>query len=293
MPERRTDLACEARELWRERTGALTEVPGVRARTYRREGFAAERVEILNAEGAAALGRGEGTYVSLSLAPAVRREPGSFPRAVHAVARELRPLLPPGEGCVLVACLGNRAVTPDAVGPCTARSLLVTRHLTGEAGPLSALRPVAVFSPGVLAESGVESAALVRAAVRAAGAQCVLAVDALASRALDRVCTCVELTDTGIRPGSGVGNSRAELSRATLGVPVIAVGAPTVVDAATLCADLTGDLPADRESSLSGVFVTPREIDSRVEELGRILGWGITLALQSVLTFEELAALLA
>lgn len=291
----RTDLACEAHQLWRESAGETTRLKGVRAREGTAEGFPAERVEILDEEGAAAIGKPVGTYLSLDLTACWRREPESFPRAAAAVASLLTSLVPE-EGPVLVAGLGNAAMTADALGPRTAGHLLVTRHL-GAVLPM--LRPVAALAAGVLGTTGVESgelAAAVAAAVRPAR---VVAVDALASRSLSRLCRTVQIADTGIVPGSGVGNARAALNKETLGVPVIAVGVPTVVDAATLCADVLAEAgrpgldPGALGSGGRGVIVTPREIDSQVADISKVIGYGLSLALQEGLTVDDVEMFLS
>ena len=290
--QRRTDLAAEARELWRESAGETSALPGVRAREGRRRGFAVTRVEILDARGARALGKPEGTYVALDVGPCFSAQrPERFPEAVRALAEELTPMLPP-EGTVLVAGLGNAAMTPDAVGPAAVGHLLITRHL-GEALP--GLRPVAAAAAGVLGTTGMEAAEWVKGLAERVAPAAVIAIDALAARSVDRLCTAVQVSDTGIVPGSGVGNARLPITRETLGVPVLSVGVPTVVDAATLALDLLGEDAApprgllDREGAL---FVTPRDVDERLAALSRLVGYGVSLALQPSLTVEDLEALL-
>ena len=298
MLGRRTDLALEAKAIWEE--GARGgELKGVETRETEREGFAVTRVDILDGRGARALGKPEGAYVTVELDRLERREKDAFGRAARAVAAELRALLKlkPGES-VLVVGLGNRAITPDAVGPLAVGNTLVTRHLVEKLPEhFGSFRPVSALAAGVLGTTGVESgelAAAVAAAVRPAR---VVAVDALASRSLSRLCRTVQIADTGIVPGSGVGNARAALNKETLGVPVIAVGVPTVVDAATLCADVLaeagrGDLdPQALGDAGRGVIVTPREIDSDVTDLAKVLGYGIDLTLQPALRLEDIELL--
>ena len=300
MHKRRTDLAMEAHELWRESAGETTRLEGVEARDTRREGFQVTTVKVLSEEGAAALDKPVGTYVTLVLDGLLRREDDAFPRAARALAAELRALLPAAPGTeVLVVGLGNRAITPDAVGPLAADHTLVTRHLVDRVPEhFGAFRPVSAIAAGVLASTGMESGELVAALVEKTRPACVIAIDALASRSLRRVCRTVQLADTGIIPGSGVGNARMALNRESLGVPVVAVGVPTVVDAATLCADVLAEAgmaeldPAALAGAGEGVIVTPREIDSQVADLAKVLGFGITLALQEGLSPEEAQALL-
>ena len=288
----RTDLAVEAHALWRESAGETTRLKGVAAREEQAEGMTVTRVESLDQEGARALGKPEGTYLTLDISPLWRREEDAFPRAVRAVAALLGPLLPE-EGPVLAAGLGNQAMTPDALGPRSLDHLLVTRHL-GEALPQ--LRPVAGLGAGVLGTTGMEVAEWVRGAAEQVRPAAVIVVDALAARDLERLCATVQIADTGLVPGSGVGNHRMALNRETLGVPVISVGVPTVVDAETIARDLLGEAGAVPKA-LNGrgrrFFVTPESIDQKIRDLSKVLGYGINLALQESLALEDLEALLA
>ena len=190
----------------------------------------------------------------------------------------------PKQGSVLVAGLGNRRVTPDAIGPRATDFLLVTRHLVQTMPQdFSALRPVSALAAGVTGTTGIESGELIGAVVKKLKPACLIAVDALAARRQERVCRTVQVSDTGIVPGSGVGSHRTAVDRETVGVPVIAVGVPTVIDGAAL--------GSDTEAAPQGLYVTPRDIDRQVRQLGRLLGYGISLAVQPGLTAEDLAAL--
>ena len=297
MVQRRTDLAVEAHQLWREGAGDAASLPGVRAEEEDRNGFAVTTVTVSSPEAAQTLGKPQGTYITLELDGLLRREENAFQRAVQAVADALRPLLPP-EGPALVMGLGNRAVTPDLIGPLCVDHLLVTRHLVEQVPEhFGDLRPVAAAAPGVLASTGMESSLIAQALSRRLKPACVIAVDALASRSLDRLCRTVQLSNTGVAPGSGVGNHREALDRESLGAPVFTVGAPTVVDGATLALDLLeragkplpdrGELPAGE-----GFFVTPREVDQRVADLGKVLGYAVSMALNPSLTVDDLTMLL-
>ena len=289
MAQRRTDLAMEAHALWQEQAGEGERLQGVRAREDQVQGFAAHVVDVLDERGADALGKPQGRYVTVELDGLLRREEDSFARAVQAVAQLLQPMLPP-TGEALVVGLGNRAITPDLVGPLAVEHTLVTRHLVEGLAQFGHLRPVAALAAGVLATTGVESGRLIQAVAAQLRPACIVAVDALASRSVERLCRTVQLSDTGIVPGSGVGNHRMALSRETLGVPVLAVGAPTVVDASTLMMDLLG---RQDDEGLPGreLFVTPREVDSRVADLARVIGYGVSLALNPELSVEELTML--
>ena len=188
---------------------------------------------------------------------------------------------------MLVVGLGNAAVTPDAVGPETLKSVIVTRHLkTSCATAFSGFASVSAAEPGVLGTTGVESVELVRGVVEHVKPEAIIVVDALAASCAHRLCTTVQLTDTGIVPGSGVQNARAAFNAATLGAPVVAVGVPTVIDADAL---LPKDAP-DEPRAISGMVVTPRDIDARVRELGRLIGYGIDLAVHRGLTLADVAS---
>lgn len=297
MFAKRTDLALEARELWQEGAGRTGRLPGVKAGRQRLEGYGVTRVDILDRRGEEALGKPKGTYFHIDLASFFQRRPDFFERAVRAVGTELRALLP-AEGPALVVGLGNPAMTPDAVGPLAAESVLVTRHLLRSMPrQFSGFRSVAVMRTGVLGTTGVESAEAVAGLVQRVEPAMVIAVDALAARRRERLCSAVQLSDTGICPGSGVGNRRWALDRETLGVPVIAVGVPTVVDAATLAADLLEESgQAVEEDALlrghRGLTVTTQDIDARVRDLARVVGYGINWALQD-LDIAEITALLS
>lgn len=286
MQGRKIDLAVEAKELAEESARDLTELPGVRAREEEVEGLPLTRVEILTEEGAALVGKPRGTYLTLTLPalPQQREEIRQHARAV-AAALGMLPALP-RQGPVLVVGLGNRRVTPDALGPRATEHLLVTRHL-----PLP-FRSVAALAAGVTGSTGMESGELLRAVVAELRPACVLAVDALAARRQERVCRTIQLCDTGIVPGSGVGNARMALDRATLGVPVLAVGVPTVVEAGTLCLDLLEQAgqppdPALLAGQQEPWFVTPRSIDSEVETLAQVVGWGISAAVHVDFSVED------
>ncbi|MBO5727888.1 MAG: GPR endopeptidase [Oscillospiraceae bacterium] len=297
MWKKRTDLALEAKELWQEGAREQTRLEGVQAHSSRREGFGVDTVRVLDERGARELDKPVGSYITLTLDGLRRREEDAFGRAARAIAGELKGLLAGVEerGTVLVAGLGNRAITPDAIGPLVHRHTMVTRHLVEQVPEhFGALRPVASLSAGVLGTTGVESGTLIQAVCRAIRPACVIVVDALASRSLHRVCNTVQLADTGIIPGSGVGNHRQAIDRRTLGVPVIAVGVPTVVDGATLAMDLLGQSePPELAQGVENLMVTPRDIDAQVAELAKVIGFGINLALQDGLSVEDVELFLS
>lgn len=298
MFAKRTDLALEARELWQESTEKTTRLSGVKAAKSREEGYPVTRVDILDQRGEEALGKPRGSYLTIDLSSFWQRKADFFERAVRAVGAQLKAMLP-AEGPALVVGLGNASMTPDAIGPLAADSVLVTRHLIA-ASPkhFAGFRPVAVFRAGVLGTTGVESAEAVRGLVEQVKPSLVIAIDALAARRVGRMCATVQLSNTGIVPGSGVGNHRSALNRETLGVPVFAIGVPTVVDAATLAADLLEEagIPELDETRLrqgkAPLMVTTRDVDQQVRELSKVVGYGVNWALQD-LEIEEINALLA
>lgn len=290
MKERRTDLAEEARELYEEQ-GQGERLSGVRCQEEKRKDLQISRVEIFHPEGAKALGKPCGNYVTITLEDGFQGE--SLENWVDTLAEEIRNLISghSPQASVLVVGLGNPAVTPDAIGPKVQRLTAVTRHLVEHLPEyFSHLRPVSAVETGVLATTGVESSQLVRGLVEEISPDLILAVDALASRKLERVCRTIQLADTGITPGSGVGNHRGALNRETLGVPVIALGVPTVVDGATMVADLLGQ--EGLESAGADFFVTPKEIDSHVNKLSKWIAKSINLALHPSLSPEELELIL-
>lgn len=211
------------------------------------------------------------------------------------ISEELAKVLPE-KGAVLVAGLGNRAVTPDALGPLSAEKILATRYIKGELARvtgLGGLRPVAVISPGVLGCTGMEAFEVLKAVVNEIHPAVVVAVDALAARNPARLGCTVQISSAGISPGAGVGNARPRIDETTLGVPVVSMGIPTVVDAATLAGDLIKDYPREKISPRgASMMVTPREIDLIIMRGARLLAMGINRAVNpklSVEEFEELA----
>jgi len=277
MEERaRTDLALEAvRQLDERLEGGLP--AGVRCRSEEREGCVLTVVNVDTPQGAKELCKPIGEYVTLELDGLRRREEGAFGAAARLLAECLRPMLEGlGEGPVLVVGLGNRFITPDAVGPETMRYVVVTRHLKQRLpGQFGSFRSVCALAGGVLGATGVESSELISALAARLQPCAVVAVDALAASDARRLCRTVQITDTGITPGSGVGNSRAALNRESLGLPVIALGVPTVVD-------------ASRPEGPEGLILTPRDIDSYVRDVSRLVGYGLDLALHPGLSLADI-----
>lgn len=273
--EIRTDLALEAKTIWEQSAEKTAQLRGVTAEERDVPGAQIVEVRILDEAGADALHKPIGTYITLE--PKTQNVPELAALLADELRRLLAPLCPQ---TVLIAGLGNRAVTPDALGPETADRLFLTRHLIAHLPThFGNCRSVSAVCPGVLATTGMESLELVRGAVSHVRPDCVIAVDALAAGSPERLCTTVQLSDSGIVPGSGVGNRRAAMDRASLGVPVFCLGVPTVVDAAVL----------RQTAAAESMIVTPRDIDAQIRFLSRVLAGGLNLALHDGFAYEDFA----
>lgn len=284
MFEKRTDLALERLEDLK-----AEEIPGVESRLWRCSPLSIHRIRVTDSRGEEALGRPRGTYVTAQMEPQALSDSQWIWRAALSLSSLLRPLLP-SKGPILVAGLGNRAVTPDALGPQTLEHLIVSRHLiSAMPGEFGHLRPVCALSAGVLGTTGIETAEILRGAAERVQPAAIVAVDAMASRSLERLCRTFQLSDTGIAPGSGACNPRQELNERTMGVPVIALGVPTVVEARTLALEL---LPEGQRHEKSipdgGMLVSPKDIDLQVEKCAKVLGYALNLALQGQMTAAEM-----
>lgn len=282
----RTDLALERHELLKDN------VPdGVESRTYEKNSVNFTKIKITNANGSESLGKPEGTYITAEIPSLIKSTVDE--EIVTVIGEELGALLPP-QGDVLVVGLGNTDITPDAIGPESVEMVLATRHITDELSDdlgLGNLRPVAGFVPGVLGKTGVETAESIKGIVNAIRPCAVIVIDALAARRLRRLGNTIQMSDTGIIPGSGVGNSRTAVNNDTIGVPVISIGIPTVVDAQTLVNDLTDDKNKISSKENSEMIITPREIDLVVERASKIIALAINKALQPHLSVDEILML--
>lgn len=298
----RTDLAMEAHELLQSSGEKIGEYEGIISEDYETEGFPVNKVRIINEKGAEKIGKPVGNYVTIDLKKLLKREDNAFVRAAKALAKELGELLPKDRSNpVLVAGLGNRNITPDAVGPKTVDYIMVTRHLIEHMPKeFAAFSKTAAISPGVLGLTGVETSEILKGVAEKISPSAIIAVDALASRRVSRLCTTIQLADSGIVPGGGVGNARAAVNMETFGVPVIAVGVPTVVEAETLVADITGSSDTSarfKSRNLSidgqGLVVTPKDIDKYIADTAKVLGYGINFALHDNLTLEDIEMFLS
>lgn len=264
----RTDLATELREL-------NPDICGIKSHEYSGDGYKLTVTQILNDSAAKSIGKPQGKYVTIEAN--MPFDTGISDTVCDIISHQLSLMLPDGD--VLVAGLGNINVTPDAIGPRTASKILVTRHImdfmTKRLG-LCGLRCVAAVSPGVLGQTGIETLETISAAAERVKPKAVIVIDALAARRLQRLGKTVQLCDTGILPGSGVGNKRAEISRRTLGVKVLSIGIPTVADAATVIGDAKGDISGVQ----SGMIVTTPAIDNMITRASTGLAKAINSALQ-------------
>ena len=300
----RTDLAMESSEI-------AQNPGGVTLRNIHHGSIEEVVVTIETDEAAQALEKARGTYITLYHADLYHVDVADRKTMIHALAEAVRSLLPEA-GDVLVIGLGNRYMTADALGSKTLEGLLVTRHMREitEDELQGKLRGVCAAAPGVLGVTGMETAEMVKGMAEHVRPAAIIAIDALAARESSRICTTIQVTDTGIRPGSGVGNHRAGLTRETLGVPVIAIGVPMVVYAAVIARDalslLLRDMGMGEEEheqavdsliekvarqGLGEMVVTPREVDALVGKVARIIADGLNLALQPALSEEEIQLL--
>jgi spore protease len=333
MKSVRTDLTLEAHELLREQ--ALKEegrqrgipgedrqqdIPGVNVENDGDDDIRITRVRVVTPAGEKAIGKPMGNYITLEVPGLKENDQVLYEKTCKAVAKELVQVLKLDEKTLtLVVGLGNWNVTPDALGPKVVSSMMVTRHLL-EYLPEQVdrgVRPVCAVAPGVLGITGIETGEIVKGIAERIRPDFIIAIDALASRKIERVNTTIQIADTGISPGSGVGNKRMELSMATLGVPVIAIGVPTVVDAATMANDAI-DLVLDSmieqaprgtdfykmmktidrdekyrmiqevlEPYAGDLVVTPKEIDEVVRRIAKVIANGLNIALHQGITLDD------
>ena len=288
----RTDLAVEAREIAGEQIG------GVDFETRRAGSLEISRLTVRTEKARQALGKDIGTYITIEL-PSMTDNFTDTDERLRIIGGEIRRLLPVN-GLLLVAGLGNPEITPDALGPKTASRVLATRHITGEIARstgLDRLRPVAVMTTGVTGQTGIETGEYILSIVRRIRPTAVIAVDALASRRLERLGCTLQISNTGISPGAGVGNHRTKINVDTIGVPVISVGVPTVVDVQTLARDL---LDSEFETAGTQVLspggrqmvVIPREIDLLTERASRLIALSLNAAMQHDFSLEDLVSLM-
>lgn len=317
----RTDLAIEAREMVKEKSHKAEEPDGVAVETAEGEQYELTRVRILNETGSRMMGKPVGNYITIESQSLKENDVFSHERITKVLAHELKELAKLEEGdTVLVAGLGNWNITPDALGPKVVSKVLVTRHLEDSLPEelLRTVRPVAAVSPGVMGITGIETGEIIKGVVEKMNPKLLIAIDALAARKTGRINAAIQLSDTGLAPGAGVGNKRKTLSQETLGIPVVAIGVPTVVDAATLVNDTMDRMleemahHAEKNTpfyemlrSMEGeekyelitelldpyaenMFVTPKEVDAVINRLSGVIANAVNLALHPGITMEDL-----
>lgn len=284
--EIRTDLALERREM----RGAGV-IDGVISTEKRGENCRTTEIAITNENGAAALGKPMGRYITVEaedLTDPAALTDGRFSALTAALAS-----LVPETGDILVAGLGNPDITSDSLGPVSASMVFATRHIppdTAREYRMPALRRVSVLVPGVAGKTGAEPCEVLAGAVGTIRPAAVIAVDALAAGSVSRLASTVQLCDTGIEPGSGVGNRRKGINEKTLGVPVIAIGVPTVVDVLSLSEDISGREATEKaRRKYASMMVTPKDTDLVTRSAAKLIARAVNCVLQKNLTPEELS----
>ncbi|MBQ7625314.1 MAG: GPR endopeptidase [Clostridia bacterium] len=276
-----------AEELHGSRAGACEKSGGIESELFYEDGIRISRIKVISKEGAEAIGKPQGAYVTLSVGGDLQSDGAAVFALSKKIAENLRPLLPE-EGEILVAGLGNRFITPDSLGPKVIDRIIVTRHLMGEPY-FSGFRPVCAISAGVLGCTGVETAEIIKGVCSRVRPAAVVAIDSLASLSVDRLCRSFQISDTGIVPGAGAYNARRALDRQTLGVPVVALGVPTVVDAETIVSDALKSAGADGHAKISpGLLVTPKDIDALIQKSAKALSYGINMAIQGDISISDI-----
>lgn len=237
------------------------------------------------------IGKSKGRYITIET-DRLSAHPQDFAEQSANISDELSALIPDKER-LLVVGLGNKSITPDALGPLSASRIIATRHVTKEnvGSELSGLQlnSVSVLSAGVMGQTGIESSEMIYAVCEKVQPTCIIAIDALACSDISRLGTTIQITDSGISPGSGVQNRRKELSKETLGIPVIAIGVPTVVDMHSIVHSITGTAP---DKHLPNMMVTPRDIDKLIERTAHLLAFSINRTAQPKLSNEDILSLM-
>lgn len=294
----RTDLALERKEYIRKE-----ELDGIKEEIKEDYGVKITTITVENEKGEKLLSKPKGKYITVEIGSFMKNA-DLFSDKLIALRNELVTLLPK-EGTVLVVGLGNEKITPDALGPKCVSLILATRHITKEfakAIGFEKLRSVAAIAPGVMGATGIETAESIIGIAEKIKPSCIIVIDALASRSTERLGTTVQLTDTGVSPGSGVGNKRSHIDKKTVGVPVIAIGVPTVVDGVTMASDVLQsagmneaevDIIMKKCEGKELMMVTPKEIDNVIDRAASLLAMSINSALQPDIPPEDILAIVS
>lgn len=306
----RTDLASERKEIY-QKANQLSEIDGIETNKEEiNENLKVERVKIINENGEKAIGKPIGNYITIDIKKLKIAQEEEIQKAAEVLSKELKEIIKihiNAQDEILVVGLGNIYVTPDALGPKVINEIEVTRHIINYLPQFveEGTRMVSAIAPGVLGTTGIETVEILKGIVENIKPKLVIVIDALASRSIERISSTVQLSDTGIVPGAGVGNTRSEISQKSLGIPVVAIGIPTVVETAVLvndCLDLfIGKLQNEAKSNdylnklkeddnyeeikealipkEYNLIVTPKEIDDLIENMKDIVATGINGAM--------------
>ncbi len=281
----RTDLAVEMID---ENAAELPK--GIKRKLRKSSACSITEIIVTDDVAGVRIGKPKGRYITIET-DRLSAAPEDLSEQVSNIADEIIRLKGEGRSSALIAGLGNADITPDALGPMVTSQIIATRHLHDElpeGHELRRLNKVSAIAPGVLGQTGIEAAEIIRSICAETKPDIVIAIDALACSDISRLGSTIQLSDSGISPGSGVQNRRRELSEATLGIPVIAIGVPTVVDMHTIVENITGDPP---DKHLPNMMVTPRDVDKLIERTSRLLAFSINKALQPGLSIEDITAL--
>lgn len=285
----RTDLAVECLDFAKE-----IMPKGIEKSVETKNGLNVIRVKVTDEESANIIGKPIGEYITIDTSD-FKAPSDNFDTEVRTVAEILSSVIKTDERGVLVVGLGNQDITPDALGPKTVDYIFVSRHIDKDLQDkigLTGISSVSAIATGVLGQTGIETAEIVASLTKSINPSCVIVIDALASKSIDRLATTIQISNAGICPGSGVQNKRKELSEKTLGVPVISMGVPMVVDMTTVAYDMLGEGVSDKVSEKGKtMMVTPREIDLAIEHAAKMVAFSINVALQPTLSLEDLYAL--
>lgn len=283
MQNIRTDLAVEAREFSRREAKNATEIDGVISDVRTEDGITVTNIEITNENGSKALGKAIGNYITIE-SPNLKYSIDIYERVCTLISEEIRKMADiKSDSLTFVVGLGNRDITPDALGTEVVSRLLVTHHIKQNMKDFfdDNISGVCALIPGVLGTTGIETAEIIKAVSEKVKPNLIIAVDAMAAADIRRVSTTVQISDTGIQPGAGVGNNIECLNEETIGAKVIAIGVPTVIDAATIS---KVEIPKE----LAPLMVTTKDIDLVIERTAKTVANGINLALHRDMTLRDI-----
>ena len=280
-------------EIFREQNPHISEIEGVKTETENFDFGTITRVYILDENGENALSKKKGRYFTIESDSLLTGDPDAVLSVSDCLKEELMEIMKKFSAkSVMVAGLGNKDITPDSIGPEAVSKLLVTRHIFSELPSLSeSVSPVCAIAPGVLGITGIETLEILKGVTGRVSPDIIIVIDALAARKPERIATTIQICDTGITPGSGVLNARKEISFETLGIPVIAVGVPMVVDSRSIIRDAVSGISEIKITETPSLMVTPKDVDALAKRISLVIANGINYALQPNLTTEEITSL--